>query len=72
MTNFSEMKEGKVTKSMSIDLNKLDSPDPIAFAYGVFRAECGDTLPPENTKEYRGLAKEYIRGFKSVATPKKT
>jgi len=52
-------KEGKIVNPMSIDLNKIKSPDPLAFAYGLFQGKSGQPMSKD-----KGLAPEYIRGFK--------
>jgi hypothetical protein len=51
--------EGKVEKSMAIDLSKIKSPDPLAYAYGFFQGKSGQPMSKE-----KDLAKEYIRGYK--------
>jgi len=51
--------EGKVEKSMAIDLSKIKSPDPLAFAYGLFQGKSGQPMSKE-----KGLAPEYVRGYK--------
>ena len=51
--------EGKVEKSMEMDLSKIKSPDPLAYAYGFFQGKSGQPMSKE-----KGLAKEYIRGYK--------
>lgn len=59
-TKFGTMtKEGKIINPMSIDLNKIKSPDPLAFAYGLFQGKSGQQMSKD-----KGLAPEYIRGFK--------
>lgn len=59
-TKFSIMaKGGKVTKTHEIDLGKIKSPDPIAYAVGLVRGERGDPM-----QKGKGLAPEYIRGWK--------
>jgi len=59
-TKFGIMaKGGKVTTTHEIDLNKVKSPDPLAFAYGLVQGERGNPLPKE-----KDLAPEFIRGWK--------
>jgi hypothetical protein len=59
-TEFGVMgKEGKVTVTHEIDLSKIKSPDPLAYAYGLVQGERGESLRKE-----KGLASEYIRGWK--------
>jgi hypothetical protein len=51
-------KDGKIENEMSIDLNKVDSPDPIAYSYGFFKGINGQPMSKDED-----LAEEYIRGF---------
>jgi hypothetical protein len=57
---------GKVVKSMSIDVNKVKSPDPLAYSYGYFQAQSGQPMSKD-----KGLAPEYIRGYKDAKAGKK-
>lgn len=50
---------GEVINKSVINLNKVKSNDPIAFAYGLHQGQTGQPFPKE-----KGLASEYIRGFK--------
>lgn len=50
---------GKVVMTHEIDLGKIKSPDPLAYAYGLVQGERGNPLPKE-----KGLASEFIRGWK--------
>lgn len=62
-TQFGTMDNtGKVTKVMEIDLQKVKSDDPLAYAYGLFEGKSGRKM----SKAGRGdkLAPEYVRGFK--------
>ena len=52
-------KEGKLVHQMKIDLQKVKSPDPLAYSYGFFEGKSGETM-----SKGKGLAPEYIRGFK--------
>ena len=52
--------KGKQRVVLSLDLKKLKSKDPLAFAYGRSQGLQGKKLP----KNKKGLAREYIRGFK--------
>jgi len=59
MTHFGVMnKQGKVTKSMSINIGKIKSNDPLAYAYGYFQASSGQSMSKD-----KDLAPEYIRGY---------
>ncbi len=49
-----------------VDFSKVKSKDPIAFIFGQRDKKSGIKLPSINSKEYKELAKEYIRGFNSV------
>jgi len=51
--------KGKLVKAMTIDISKVKSPDPLAYAYGYFQGKQG--LPKGKGKD---LAPEYVRGFK--------
>lgn len=51
--------QGRVVKTSVIDLRKVKSNDPLAFAFGVSQARAGRPFPKE-----RGLAPEFVRGFK--------
>jgi hypothetical protein len=59
-TQFGKMDStGKVVVTHEINLSKLKSPDPLAYAYGLVQGERGEPLPKQ-----RGLAPEFIRGWK--------
>jgi hypothetical protein len=51
---------GKVTTTLEIDLSKVKSPDPLAYAYGFAQGQSGTKMP----KNKKDLAPEYIRGWK--------
>ena len=51
---------GKVIITHSIDLSKIKSSDPLAYAYGFMQGQSGEKLP----KKKKHLASEYIRGWK--------
>ena len=51
---------GKVMITHEIDLSKVKSPDPLAYAYGFTQGQSGVKLP----KSRRYLAPEYVRGWK--------
>lgn len=55
-------KSGKETITHEIDLSKVKSSDPLAYAYGKVQGERGEKI----SKATRGdkLAPEYIRGYK--------
>ena len=58
-TQFGDLtREGKVINSMEIDLSKVRSDDPLAYAYGFFHGKSGKEM-----EKHRNLAKEYIRGY---------
>ena len=60
-TKFGVMgKSGKVTTTHEIDLSKVKSSDPLAYAFGLVRGERGDPIEKE-----KGLASEYKRGWKT-------
>lgn len=50
-----------LTHGMTININKIKSLDPLAFAYGQFKAKSGQPLG-----SLKGLAPEYIRGYKET------
>jgi hypothetical protein len=56
------LENGKVveTNTMTVDVDRLDSEDPIAYAYGYHRGKMGDGYP----KDIEGLAPEFLRGLK--------
>lgn len=58
--------EGKVTNTMTIDLSKVKSNDPLAYSFGFFEGKSGKPISKE-----KGLASEYIRGFKEGKKAKK-
>jgi hypothetical protein len=50
---------GKVITTYEIDLGKIKSSDPLAYAYGLFQGKIGKPLPKD-----KDLAPEFIRGWK--------
>jgi hypothetical protein len=50
---------GKVTITHEIDLSKVKSPDPLAYAYGFMQGQTGVKMSKD-----KNLASEYIRGWK--------
>lgn len=50
---------GKVENTMTIDLSKVKSHDPLAYSYGFFQGKTGKPISKE-----KDLAPEYIRGYK--------
>jgi hypothetical protein len=50
---------GKTITALEIDLRKIKSSDPLAYAYGLFQGKIGKSLPKK-----RGLAPEFVRGWK--------
>jgi hypothetical protein len=62
MTKFATLTPEGEKNVMSIDMSKVKSDDPIAYAYGFFKGKSGQQMDkaPKGDK----LAKEYIRGFK--------
>jgi len=58
-TKFRVMaKGGKVITTHVIDLNKVKSSDPLAYAYGLAQGERGDKI-----QKGKDLAPEYVRGW---------
>lgn len=51
--------EGKVVNAMEIDLHKVPSDDPLAYAFGLFQGKTGQKM-----RKSRDLAPQYVRGFK--------
>jgi hypothetical protein len=51
---------GKITITHEIDLSKVKSSDPLAYAYGFTQGQAGEKMP----KDKKNLASEYIRGWK--------
>ena len=67
MTKFAVLsKQGKETKAMSINIGKIKSNDPLAYAYGYFQASSGQSMAKD-----KDLAPEYIRGYKDFKAGKK-
>ena len=46
-----------------VDLAQVQSPDPLAYAYGVFQQKQGKPMPKRGDKGFRKLAPEFIRGY---------
>ena len=60
MTKFGKItSEGKIIHSIEIDLSKVKSSDPLAYAYGFAQGSRGNPIV-----KGKGLAPEYIRGYK--------
>ena len=61
-TKFGILKPtGEAVITHEIDLSKIKSPDPLAYAYGLFHGEIGKSLgKPEKGEKF---APEYIRGW---------
>lgn len=67
--------QGNVTETIKLDINKLPSSDPLAFAYGIssgiqHKQQVIDNQSHRNKSfkeihgsNYRKLAQEYLRGF---------
>jgi hypothetical protein len=51
--------EGIVKNSMSIDISKVKSDDPLAYSYGYFQGKTGTPISKD-----KDLAPEYVRGYK--------
>ena len=58
MTEFGTLTPNYVINKMEIDLNKVESNDPIAYAMGFFDGKSGQKIDDSDD-----LAEEYIRGF---------
>ena len=58
--------QGKVINVSIIDLKKVKSNDPLAFAFGVSQGRAGKPFPKR-----KGLAPEFVRGFKLGKKKKK-
>ncbi|KKM75915.1 hypothetical protein LCGC14_1385320 [marine sediment metagenome] len=52
-------KSGRVTNVRTINLNRIKSSDPLAFAFGKFKGETTGTPIPRD----KDLAPEFKRGF---------
>ena len=57
MTKFGTLTPNGVIDEMEIDLDKVESNDPLAYAYGFFQGKAGKEL------ESGDLAEEYVRGY---------
>ena len=58
MTKFGTLTPNGVINEMEIDLNKVESDDPIAYSYGFFQGKSGEEMSKDED-----LAKEYVRGY---------
>lgn len=59
MTQFGVLgRDGNIRNAMEIDLNSINSPDPLAYAYGFAVGSRGEAMGSK-----RGKAPEYIRGW---------
>mgnify|MGYP003634606308 FL=1 len=59
MTKFGTLTPNGVVNEMEIDLNKVESDDPIAYSMGFFEGKSGQDISNDED-----LAKEYVRGYK--------
>ena len=60
MTEFGTLTPNGVINKMEVDLNKVESNDPIAYSMGFFDGKSGHKI--DDSEDY-DLAEEYIRGF---------
>ena len=58
MTKFGTLTPNGVVDEMEIDLNKVESDDPLAYSYGYFQGKSGKELANDED-----LAEEYVRGY---------
>jgi len=58
-TKFGKLTVSGMNVTHEIDIAKIKSPDPLAYAYGFVQGERGEKLPRQ-----KGIASEYIRGWK--------
>ncbi len=58
MTKFGTLTPNGVINEMEIDLNKVESDDPIAYSMGFFEGKSGQEINDSDD-----LAEEYIRGY---------
>ena len=58
MTEFGTLTPNGVINKMEVDLNKVESNDPIAYSMGFFDGKSGRKIDDSDD-----LAEEYIRGF---------
>ena len=58
MTEFATLTPNGVINKMEIDLNKVESDDPLAYSMGFFDGKSGQEIDDSDD-----LAEEYIRGF---------
>jgi len=74
MTKFGTLTPNGVVDEMEIDLNKVESDDPLAYAYGYFHGKTGkekaksgsDRMPSyiiPNKEKDEELAEEYVKGY---------
>ena len=57
MTKFGTLTPDGVVDEMEIDLDKVESDDPLAYSYGYFQGKSGKELGNGD------LAEEYVRGY---------
>jgi hypothetical protein len=58
-TKFGILTPTGLSQTMEFDVARLKSPDPLAYAYGLFQGKSGQPM-----QKGKGLAPEYIRGYK--------
>ena len=58
MTKFGTLTPNGVVDEMEIDLNKVESDDPLAYSYGYFQGKSGKELANDDD-----LAEEYVWGY---------
>ena len=67
MTKFGTLTPNGVIDEMELDLEKVKSSDPLAYAYGYFHGKSGKELAKKGENglhmEDEDLAEEYIRGY---------
>ena len=58
MTKFGTLTPNGLIDEMEIDLDKVESNDPIAYSFGFFQGKSGKEMAKDDD-----LAEEYIRGY---------
>ena len=73
MTKFGTLTPNGVVNEMEIDLNKVESDDPIAYSMGFFEGKSGQDISNcGGNWEDEDLAKEYVRGYKDGLKMRRT
>ena len=56
--------DGKVTDGTTVEMGKIPSDDPLAFAFGFQQGLNGAKRPREGSEDFAELAPAYVEGHK--------